>query len=175
MRAYPIARSELQSMLLDANKPAPVHLSKMAVSYTTSDEGVTVNFQDGTSDTGDFVIISDGTHSKLRNQLTGKDIKRDYVGYVNFNGTIEKAPFKVSFLLSVENGMFIHGRTFSQRILGHSLSARANALGSCPCPTRISTSGSTSQRPWALHLRPPANGKHTSANTLLAGRLPCRR
>ncbi|KIY70105.1 putative flavo protein monooxygenase acting on aromatic compound [Cylindrobasidium torrendii FP15055 ss-10] len=91
MRAYPIARSELQSMLLDANKPAPVHLSKMAISYTTSDEGVTVNFQDGTSDTGDFVIISDGTHSKLRNQLTGKDIKRDYVGYVNFNGTIEKA------------------------------------------------------------------------------------
>ena len=50
MRAYPIARSELQAMLLDANKPAPVHLAKAAVSYETTPEGVKVHFHDGTSD-----------------------------------------------------------------------------------------------------------------------------
>ncbi|KAI5831246.1 hypothetical protein K523DRAFT_371555 [Schizophyllum commune Tattone D] len=91
MRAYPIARSELQAMLLDANKPAPVHLAKAAVSYETTPEGVKVHFHDGTSDTGDFLVISDGTHSKLRNQIAGTSIVRDYVGYVNFNGAIEKA------------------------------------------------------------------------------------
>ncbi|KAI0317901.1 hypothetical protein OF83DRAFT_1083284 [Amylostereum chailletii] len=88
-RAYPIARSELQQLLLDANKPGPIHLSKRAVSYSTSDDGVTVTFEDGTTDTGDFLIISDGTHSKLRNQVAGMDIQRKYVGYVNWNGSIE--------------------------------------------------------------------------------------
>ncbi|KAL1759836.1 hypothetical protein FB107DRAFT_287321 [Schizophyllum commune] len=91
MRAYPIARSELQAMLLDANKPAPVHLAKAAISYETTPERVKVHFHDGTSDTGDFLVISDGTHSKLRNQIAGTSIVRDYVGYVNFNGAIEKA------------------------------------------------------------------------------------
>uniref|UniRef100_D8QAJ9 Protein kinase domain-containing protein n=2 Tax=Schizophyllum commune (strain H4-8 / FGSC 9210) TaxID=578458 RepID=D8QAJ9_SCHCM len=100
MRAYPIARSELQAMLLDANKPAPVHLAKAAVSYETTPDGVRVHFHDGTSDTGDFLVISDGTHSKLRNQIAGTSIVRDYVGYVNFNGAIEKA--KLGHLLPAD-------------------------------------------------------------------------
>ncbi|KAL1738071.1 putative flavoprotein monooxygenase [Schizophyllum fasciatum] len=84
-------------MLLDASKPAPVHLGKAAVSYETTPEGVKVNFHDGSSDSGDFLVISDGTHSKLRNQIAGASIVRDYVGYVNFNGSIEKA--KLAHLL----------------------------------------------------------------------------
>ncbi|KAG7449866.1 FAD/NAD(P)-binding domain-containing protein [Guyanagaster necrorhizus] len=93
-RAYPIARAELQRMLLDANAPAPIHLQKRAVSYSTSQDGITVSFEDGTIETADFVVIADGTHSKLRNQITKAEIQRDYVGYVNWNGPIEMKEFE---------------------------------------------------------------------------------
>ena len=84
-------------MLLDANAPAPIHLQKRAVSYSTSEDSVTVSFEDGTTETADFVVIADGTHSKLRNQVTKTEIQRDYVGYVNWNGPIEMTEFEVRF------------------------------------------------------------------------------
>lgn len=101
---YPVARTDLQQLLLDAVGAEHVHLGSRCIRYEQNAESVTAIFADGTTATGDVLVAADGTHSVLRNQVLGEDIQRQYVGYVNWNGSVaaseDLAP-KTSWVLYV--------------------------------------------------------------------------
>lgn len=79
-RAYPVARTQLQRILLSGAGAENLHLSSQVVDYTVDADGVTVKLADGRTDTADFLVVADGTHSKLRNKICAKEIPRRYAG-----------------------------------------------------------------------------------------------
>ncbi|ARS53061.1 FAD-dependent urate hydroxylase HpxO [Kushneria konosiri] len=83
--ACPIARSELQRLLLAAVGHEHVHLGEHCLDFQTDAQGVTVHFDNAQTRRADLLIVADGTHSKLRNRVAGKTIQRRYCGYVNWN------------------------------------------------------------------------------------------
>lgn len=95
-RACPIARTDLQKILYDGAGHDTVTLNKQVVDYETTPEGITITFADGSKESGDFLVIADGTHSKLRNKICGGNIERKYVGYINFNAAVPQSVVQVS-------------------------------------------------------------------------------
>lgn len=83
--ACPIARSELQRLLLEAVGHEHVHLGEHCRDFSTDAQGVTVYFDNAPTRRADLLIIADGTHSRLRDRVAGKTIQRRYCGYVNWN------------------------------------------------------------------------------------------
>lgn len=86
---YPVARAELQSMLLDTYGRDQVQFGKRVTHVEESSGSVTAWFDDGTSATGDLLIAADGTHSVIRQHVLGYATERRYAGYVNWNGLVE--------------------------------------------------------------------------------------
>jgi FAD-dependent urate hydroxylase len=86
---YPVARAELQSMLLDTYGRDQVQFGKRVTHVEESAGSVTAWFDDGTSATGDLLIAADGTHSVIRQHVLGYATERRYAGYVNWNGLVE--------------------------------------------------------------------------------------
>lgn len=86
--AKPIARSELQRILLEGAGAEHVTLEATCERYSQSEDAVTLHFADGTSTTADMLIAADGTHSRLRQQVMQRPIERQYCGYVNWNGRV---------------------------------------------------------------------------------------
>jgi FAD-dependent urate hydroxylase len=103
-RPYPVARSELQQMLLQAFGAENVQLGTTCVDVKQDADSVTALFEDGSSATGDVLVAADGTHSRLRPYVLGHPLDRRYVGYVNWNGLVpateDLAP-KTSWVLYV--------------------------------------------------------------------------
>ncbi|KAI8590385.1 FAD-binding monooxygenase [Geranomyces variabilis] len=96
-RACPIARTNLQKLLLDgalSSRGVKLYLNKRAMDMAqTGDNKVSVTFEDGEVVEGaDLVVVADGTHSKLRDVVAGRTVARNYVGYVNFNGAVPITP-----------------------------------------------------------------------------------
>ena len=87
-RPYPVTRTELQQLLLHAIAPGTVRLGTKCIGVEQDQESVTAIFENGDRATGDVLIAADGTHSELRNYVMGRNIKRQYVGYVNWNGLV---------------------------------------------------------------------------------------
>lgn len=88
-RPYPVARAELQAMLLDHYGREQVSFGKRLVRVEQDANGVTAWFDDGSSDRGDLLVACDGTHSVVRPYVLGKKSERRYAGYVNWNGLVE--------------------------------------------------------------------------------------
>ncbi|WP_428946091.1 FAD-dependent urate hydroxylase HpxO [Pantoea sp. FN060301] len=88
-RPYPVARAELQAMLLDHYGREQVQFGKRVVRVEQNAQGVTAWFDDGSSDQGDLLIACDGAHSAVRPYVLGKRTERRYAGYVNWNGLVE--------------------------------------------------------------------------------------
>lgn len=88
-RPYPVARAELQAMLLDTWGRDSVHFGKRVVSVEEKSDGVTACFDDGSEAHGDLLIACDGTHSAIRQHVLGYATERRYAGYVNWNGLVE--------------------------------------------------------------------------------------
>lgn len=103
-RPYPVARTDLQSMLLNAFGTDQVQLNSKCVAVEQDADSVTAHFEDGRKATGDVLVAADGTHSIIRSYVLGQAIERRYVGYVNWNGLIpaseDLAP-KTSWVLYV--------------------------------------------------------------------------
>lgn len=83
-------------------------MNKQVVDYEPTSEGINITFADGSKEEGDFLIIADGTHSKLRNKICGETIERKYVGYINFNAAVPQSVVQVSSLLVWINNYTIH-------------------------------------------------------------------
>jgi FAD-dependent urate hydroxylase len=94
---YPVARTDLQGMLLDAVGAEYVRLGAHCVAVEQSPSSATAVFADGHRASGDLVVGADGTHSIIRGHVLGQRVERRYAGYVNFNGLVsasdELAPF----------------------------------------------------------------------------------
>jgi FAD-dependent urate hydroxylase len=89
-RPYPVARTDLQAMLLHA--VGQVHLNAHCIAIEQDDHSATALFADGRRATGDLVIGSDGARSVLRSWVAGREVPRRYRGYVNWNGLIPASP-----------------------------------------------------------------------------------
>lgn len=85
---YPVARTDLQQMLLAAVGPDQVQLNKRCVAVEQTTGSATAIFEDGYRATADLVVGADGTHSVIRAHVLGHPTERDYVGYVNWNGLV---------------------------------------------------------------------------------------
>lgn len=91
---YPVARAELQSLLLDAFGRERIYLGKRLVELEDDGRQVTAWFEDGSSASGDLLIGADGAHSVVRGYVLGHTVERRFAGYVNWNG-----------LIAAENGL----------------------------------------------------------------------
>ncbi|KAJ3040029.1 hypothetical protein HDU99_010188, partial [Rhizoclosmatium hyalinum] len=77
-----ILRSKLHSILIQAAAKEGVRTftGKKFVSLKENENGVTANFEDGTSASGDFIVGADGVHSAVRRAIFGKDCKAEFTG-----------------------------------------------------------------------------------------------
>lgn len=90
-RPYPVARADLQQLMMDAVGPANIRLGRQLVGVSDDGETVTATFADGTTDTADLLIGADGARSLVRDYVTeptGIRPERSYSGYVNYNGLV---------------------------------------------------------------------------------------
>ncbi|MCH7393902.1 FAD-dependent urate hydroxylase HpxO [Acinetobacter dispersus] len=88
-RAYPIARADLQQLLMQQFGLEDIQLGMKMTAIETHQDDVTVHFQDGSQTTADLLIGADGTHSLTRQFVLGYQIERRYAGYINWNGLVE--------------------------------------------------------------------------------------
>ncbi|HHB1425348.1 TPA: FAD-dependent urate hydroxylase HpxO [Serratia odorifera] len=87
-RPYPVARAELQAMLLATYGDDCVQFGKRVSGVEETPDGVSAWFDDGSQAHGDFLIAADGTHSVIRPYVLGHQVERRYAGYVNWNGLV---------------------------------------------------------------------------------------
>ncbi len=87
-RPYPVARAELQDMLMVEFGREDVTLGAKLVGLEDDGATVTAHFEDGSSDTADLLIGADGAHSVVRPYVLGHESTRRYAGYVNWNGLV---------------------------------------------------------------------------------------
>lgn len=86
-RPYPVARRDLQSMLLE-EFPGTVNLDYKCVGVEEDETGVTAFFENGHQARGDLLVAADGVRSVLRSYVLGEEIEPQYGGYVNWNGLV---------------------------------------------------------------------------------------
>jgi FAD-dependent urate hydroxylase len=91
-RPYPVARTDLQNLLLDAFGPEDVHLGRPCVGVEQDEHSATALFDNGERVTGDLVIGADGVHSAVRTYVVGRPVERRYARYVNWNGLVKADP-----------------------------------------------------------------------------------
>ncbi|XGB43660.1 MAG: FAD-dependent urate hydroxylase HpxO [Nodosilinea sp. LVE1205-7] len=87
-RPYPVARADLQAILLKACGPDRLQLGMTCVAIDQDAHSATAIFANGHRATGDLVIVADGARSTLRNQILEQPVERRYAGYVNWNGLV---------------------------------------------------------------------------------------
>ncbi len=88
-RPYPVARADLQNMLMDEFGREDIQLGKKMIELQEQEDGVLVKFADGTEIKTDLLIGADGTHSITRAYVLDEQVSRRYAGYVNWNGLVE--------------------------------------------------------------------------------------
>lgn len=90
-RPYPVTRTDLQQLLLEAF-PGSVKLNTKCVAVEEDEQQVTAIFEDGHRSTGDLLIAADGIRSVLRQYVLHAEVQPRYGGYVNWNGLVEASP-----------------------------------------------------------------------------------
>jgi FAD-dependent urate hydroxylase len=91
-RPYPVARADLQQLLLDAVGTSSVRLGRECVGVEQDASSASAIFSDGSRARGDLVVAADGTHSVLRSVVLGATLVRRFVGYTNYNGLVPCGP-----------------------------------------------------------------------------------
>ncbi|WAL58624.1 FAD-dependent urate hydroxylase HpxO [Thermocoleostomius sinensis] len=86
-RPYPVARRDLQTMLLEAFG-GEVKLDHQCVGVEETADSVTAFFENGHQATGDLVIAADGIRSILRTYVSEQEVTPTYAGYINWNGLV---------------------------------------------------------------------------------------
>ena len=88
-RPYPVARADLQNMLMDEFGHDAIHLGKKMVAFHDDGQQVRVSFADGSEIQTELLVGADGTHSITRAYVLDETVERRYAGYVNWNGLVE--------------------------------------------------------------------------------------
>lgn len=88
-RPYPIARPELQLMLMEAYGLDQINFGMKMVAVEDGPDSAAATFADGTTVSADVIIGADGASSLTREYILGGPVTRRYAGYVNFNGLVE--------------------------------------------------------------------------------------
>jgi FAD-dependent urate hydroxylase len=83
--ARPLARSDLQDLLVTATGPGRIRFASRCEAVGGDDSSAQVRFADGSTFAADLVVAADGTHSIIRSWVAGAPVEHRYVGYVNFN------------------------------------------------------------------------------------------
>ncbi|MBW4483878.1 MAG: FAD-dependent urate hydroxylase HpxO [Tildeniella torsiva UHER 1998/13D] len=91
-RPYPVARTDLQNLLLEAFGPESVHLGMPCVGVEQDEHSATAIFENGERISGDLVVGADGIHSAVRADVVGHSVDRRYARYVNWNGLVKADP-----------------------------------------------------------------------------------
>ena len=91
-RPYPVSRTDLQQMLLDAFDESQVRMGMKCVAVEQDDHSATAIFEDGTQATGDLVVGADGIKSIIREYVLGEALTPRYADYVNWNGLVPASP-----------------------------------------------------------------------------------
>ncbi|MEH3130556.1 MAG: FAD-dependent urate hydroxylase HpxO [Mycolicibacterium neoaurum] len=87
-RPYPIARAELQLMLMHAYGMDDITFGMTMVEVADGPDAATATFADGTTIRADAIIGADGAGSITREYVLGTPVTRRYAGYVNYNGLV---------------------------------------------------------------------------------------
>lgn len=87
-RPYPIARAELQSMLMNHYGMDDIAFGMKMVSVEDGTDAAVATFADGTTVSADLIIGADGANSITREYVLGGPVTRRYAGYVNVNGLV---------------------------------------------------------------------------------------
>jgi len=87
-RPYPVARADLQGLLMERFGMAHIRLGMRMVGVSQTPDDVTVTFENGETATGAVLIGADGARSLVREHVLGEQIERVYSGYTNFNGLV---------------------------------------------------------------------------------------
>ena len=88
-RPYPVARTDLQQMLLAAFGSDSVHMGMCCTAVEQSEKAATAFFEDGTSLSADIIVAADGIRSVIREYVLGQALTPRYAGYVNWNGLVD--------------------------------------------------------------------------------------
>ena len=91
-RPYPVARTDLQQMLLDAFGESEVQLGMECVAVEQDENTATATFADGSKTTGDLIVGADGIKSTIRDYVLGEHTSARYADYVNWNGLVPADP-----------------------------------------------------------------------------------
>lgn len=86
-RPYPVARADLQSMLLRAFS-GKVHLNAECIGVTQTEHSTVAFLADGRQVAADLIIGADGVRSMVRDYVLGRPTMPRYRGYVNCNGLV---------------------------------------------------------------------------------------
>ncbi|WP_192820675.1 FAD-dependent monooxygenase [Rufibacter sp. LB8] len=93
---FVIHRANLHQVLLSHIPSENLKPNKKAVNATTTNQGVTLQFQDGTQETFDHVLVADGLNSALRQHLLPASVPR-YAGYTCWRGIIDNPGFAAKY------------------------------------------------------------------------------
>ncbi|MND39551.1 FAD-dependent urate hydroxylase [compost metagenome] len=91
---FAIHRADLHQFLLSKIPDSQVHLGKRATSFERLGEQVYVHFTDGSQAVGAALLIADGVHSLLRQQLIPASSPR-YSGYTCWRATIDNSSIQL--------------------------------------------------------------------------------
>jgi len=84
-RAWPLARADLQDLLVKAVGSERIHLGRRCLAVESGADAACVHLDTGEQVEADLVIGADGTHSTVRSWVLDEALDHEYVGYVNYN------------------------------------------------------------------------------------------
>ncbi|KAF2652766.1 FAD/NAD(P)-binding domain-containing protein [Lophiostoma macrostomum CBS 122681] len=114
-RAMRILRNELHHSLLETleNLEVDINYGMKIRSVKEEKEGVTANFEDGSTVTGDFLLGCDGIHSAVRMKFVEPDRKPEYTGisvaygFLDATHLRERLPVEATSLIVGSSGILL--------------------------------------------------------------------
>ena len=92
---FTIHRAELHNYLLSKIDSDRIHLNKQAVGLESKENSVSINFKDGSRYETNALIIADGIHSAIRQQLLPNTTPR-YSGFTCWRAVIDNSNLKLT-------------------------------------------------------------------------------
>ncbi|MFJ4655195.1 FAD-dependent monooxygenase [Nocardia sp. NPDC088792] len=138
-RTYPLHRAEFQRLLVSALPPGTVRLGRECVGAIEDDDGVRIDFADGTQTRADLLVGADGIHSVIQ-AAVGVETDPVSEGIMAYRGLIPAARLAGIYDMSVWSMWIGPGQTF----LTYPVSAGAmlNVVASVPTNLDIEESWS---------------------------------